>query len=253
MANLRVYFDESYNHRTDKEPDAPLVYTVAGYMAAVGLWNGFEVEWAEALDDANIPFFHMSEFENRLGPFKVWSNEKRIDFLRRLHEIINKYVFKGFATSVILSDYESLTEEQKFAFGEPHICGMINCMKHISKLCDDFDTIDLIDYVFEESVYNGKINKLFGDLPDSDIAGYRIASITFESKNCPPLQAADILAYEVTKEIVRQKTTGNKRPTRKSIMNLAIKGLDELHYMEREHFLDALTSAKQLGRYHGEI
>lgn len=253
MVMLSVYFDESYNQPTSKEPDMPLVYTIGGYLSTVQQWKAFQKEWSKTLKDAGIPFFHMADYESRFGFYKDWSDEKRIEVLQKLHTIINKYVLKGFATSILISDYEGLSAEQKFVFGEPHVCALISCMKHIAVLCDEFDITDRIAYVFENSRFNGRISTTFGNLSDEDNKGYRVGSLTFAQKECMPLQAADILAYEVTKEIARQKNQSNTRHTRKSIKNLAIHGIDELYYMEREHFVEVLTKAKEMGVYNGEI
>ena len=49
MAMLTAYFDESYSHKTLAEPDKPLVYTVAGWVATVEGWRAFRKEWKKAL------------------------------------------------------------------------------------------------------------------------------------------------------------------------------------------------------------
>lgn len=250
---LKVYFDESYNHRTAKEPNAPLVYTVAGYLADDELWSAFEQEWSQALMSVGLPFFHMADYESRLNHYEQWPNEQRVEFLQTLHAIINRHVLKGISTSVLLSDYESLTDEQRYAFGEPHIYALVNCMKTIARLCDEFDHHEPIDYFFENGVFDGRVREFFSTFRRDEIIGYRLGSIDFPSKDCMPLQAADILAYEMTKEMVRSHHANNKRPIRKSIRNLAVQGIDEWFYVEREHFIQSLTIAKELGLYDGEI
>ena len=68
-----------------------------------------------------------------------------------------------------------------------------------------------------------------------------------------PIQASDILAYEVNKEIVRQKSTDNVRTTRLSIKNLAVSRIDEWFYMEKEHFLSSIDFIKKNGLNDGII
>ena len=75
MLMLSAYFDESYNQPTSKDPDAPLVYTVAGYLASVNQWRGYNREWKKALASMGLSSFHMAEFESRIGPYANWSND----------------------------------------------------------------------------------------------------------------------------------------------------------------------------------
>jgi hypothetical protein len=126
-------------------------------------------------------------------------------------------------------------------------------LKHVSKVCDEFDLVQPIDYVFEDgSGFNGKINAFLEEMPNEAKRAYRIGSISFKKKDCLPLNASDILVYEVTKELANQKNN-RKRSTRKSIRNLALSRIDEWIYMETEHFLKMLRDAKELGFYEGEI
>lgn len=254
MVKLAIYFDESYTHRTEKEPDIPRIYTVGGYLSSVQQWTAFQKEWHKTLKKAGIEYFHMANFESRFGIFENWANEKRIDFLQALHKIIHKYVLKGFTTSIVLNDFDDLTAEQKYAFRDnAYVCAFGSCLKHISKVYNEFDLIQSIDYVFEDgSGFNGKINAFVEELPDEAKKAYRIGSISFEKKDCLPLNASDILVYEVTKELANQKNN-RKRPTRKSIRNLALSRIDEWIYMETEHFRKMLMDAKELGFYEGEI
>jgi hypothetical protein len=255
MGIFRAYFDESYNHPTEKEPDIPLVYTVGGYLSSAPQWIAFQRAWGKALKKAEIPYFHMADFESRLGVYQDWSNEKRINFLQTLHKIIHKYVLKGFTTSIVMSDYDNLTKRQKDeVFGEPHMCALFSCLKHIYKLCSELDLNEPIAYVFETNKqYDGLIDRAFGDMPNETRLGYRVGSLSFAQKDCMPLQASDILTYEVTKELANQLYETRNRPIRLSIKNLAVSRIDEWYYMRTEHFLEVLTSMKENGIYDGEI
>lgn len=254
MVMLSVYFDESFNQRTSKEPNLPLVYTVAGYLSSVQQWKAFQREWSKALKSVGIPYFHMTDFESRFGFYKDWSNEKRIHFLQLLHKIIHKYVLKGFAASIVVADYETMTDEQKNVFGDPYICAAISCMKHIGTLCDEFELAEPIAYVFESNKrYDGQLSSLFNSLPDEDRTAYRCGSLTFARKTCLPLQASDILAYEVTKEFARQLDSNNKRAMRLSVKNLAVSRIDDWHHLKKESFEKAITWLKENDLFSEEV
>jgi hypothetical protein len=251
---LTVYFDESYNHLTDKEPKIPLVYTVGGYLSTVQQWIAFESEWSEVLKKENIPYFHMADFESGFSYYKGWSKEKRIRFLQKLHEIIHKYVLKGFVASIVLSDYDKLTAEQKeIVFGEPHMCALFTCMKKIVTMCDDLNLYEPIAFVFENSAYNGQIIDAFDKIPDDEKQRYRVGTVSFAGKEVVPLQASDILSYEVMKGLVRIVDENNSRKPRASILNLAAPRIDEWYYLDKEEFEKVLVNAKKLGLWADEI
>lgn len=253
MVMLSVDFDESYNQRTIKEPDMPLIYTVGGYIAADQQWKAFNKEWDKVLKSAGIKFFHMTDFESRFGDYKEWSNEQRIKILESFYEIIHKYVLKGFTTSVVLEDYNNLSDQHRNIFGEPHLCALFNCMKHIYEMCNEYNFEESIAYSFEfNRNYNSKIMNIFNGLGEQSRKGYRIGSVSFVEKECLPVQASDILVYEVTKEIARQRHKSSKRPTRQSMRHLALPRIDEWFYMDQKEFLKSIQTMKDLGLYNDE-
>ncbi len=106
---LTAYFDESYNHRTEKYPNEPLVYTVGCWLSTAQKWLLFEKKWRLALKKAGVEFFHMTDFEARRGEYGFWSNSKRISVLKELHRIIDKHTIFGCSSSVNCADYNELT------------------------------------------------------------------------------------------------------------------------------------------------
>jgi hypothetical protein len=238
MAFITGYFDESYTH-----PPAALVYTVAGYISAQPQWTKFQKEWRKVLDAEGVEHFHMKDFQACRPPYDEWSKEKRAKFLQGLHKIINKRVMRGFATSVVVNDWNALTDEQKFVFGVPHLCATINCMKHIANWANRINLREPILYVFEKGSNHDKdLRRLFNEsLTEQEGAHYRVERLAFGTKEDSPLQAADIAAYEMTKEISRMFDENNNRPSRASIKNL-ICPLDEWFYMDKEQFNKILAN-----------
>jgi hypothetical protein len=237
MLYQTVYFDESYTH-----PPAPLVYSVGGYVSSYMQWKQFQKEWKLALAQAGVEYFHMVEFQACKPPYDVWSKQKRVRFLQTLHKIIHKRVQRSFASTVIMEDYNRLTEEQKRAFGTPHAYAAVNCMKHIANWCNENNYNAPMAYVFEKgSAHDKEIRKLFEEiLGAGEREFYRVGSFSFaDKKDVLPLQASDILAYEVTKETSRQRDQGTTRLTRKSIKNLHVSRLDMWVYSTAEHFSEA--------------
>lgn len=246
MAMLTLYLDESYSH-----PPAPLVYTVAGYIATVDEWRKFQKEWRGELDRAGIDFFHMAKYEARKKEYEDWSNEKRVEVLRRLHRTIHRRVLTGFAASVVVADYnEVINHNIRRGYGEPHEFAVISCMKYIRTWGNQKGHHEPIAYVLESGSDRQKIvNTVFNHMDEEQRREYRIGSWTFADKrDLNPLQAADILAYEMTKEMCRRLEKSTPRPIRRSMLNLS-KGHPDarLMYADREQLLFILEKSAELG------
>jgi hypothetical protein len=229
---MTAYFDESYSH-------PPRVYTVAGYISSDAKWSEFEKDWQRTLDREYLPPFSMKEFDNPHSKvYGQWESEKKVSFLKELHGHIQKYYQRSFSTGIVITDYEELSNKEKFAFGSPHLCAAINCAKHIGEWADSINLNEPIRYVFEQGTVNDKqLSRLFNDLlSEEQKLQYRIKNCEFGTKILQPLQAADILAVETRKEMSRRLETNKPRGTRKSILNLHVPTLDNWCYMDKAEF-----------------
>ncbi len=209
---LHLYFDKA-----GPNDDIPAV-TVAGVISTPEKWVEFGKKWEEALHEFDeLPFFHMSEYESGIGRYKDW-NERGVKKERfsRLLDIIEEHVMATVGASVSLADCAD-------SFGDPpvataygltalHCSNMIPQYRHLREHPGEQVTYtfeagdrgygklrDGYDLIYEEP-WRRAFNRLSGRLK-------------VEDKNSPPLQAADILAYEGWKQWVR-KHGGDGRPTR---------------------------------------
>lgn len=248
IAHHTAYFDESYTHAPD-----PLVYTIAGYVSSEIEWKKFRKEWRRQLAKENIEYFHMVDFQACKPPYGDWSKEKRIEFLKSLHATIHRRVMRSFATTVNIDDFESLTSKQKEILGNPHVFAAVNCMKMIGFWTAQNVMYDPIAYVFEKgSKYDKQLQKWFNeDLREEDRNFFRIGTFVLSDKvaspmdhrPATPLQAADILAYETTKEVVRRLTPVNPRAIRESIKNLGRVEIDQWLYCEKLSLINSYNDA----------
>lgn len=168
------------------------------------------------------------------------------------HRTIHRRVLTGFAASVVVSDYDELMNPNiREGFGEPHEFAVIACMKHIREWGNARGHHDPIAYVLESgSNRQNIVNRSFQNayMDEEKRREYRIGSWTFADKrDLNPLQAADILAYEMTKEISRRLGKNTTRPVRRSIQNLTKAHLDEWFYYDREQLLFILNKSVELG------
>jgi hypothetical protein len=243
VGDFSLYGDESYSH-----PPEPLVYTIGCYVSTHVQWKTFQKEWRRILDAENIEFFHMVDFQACKPPYGSWSKEKRASFLASLHAVIHKRTLMSFATTADIEDFENLTAEQKEALVNPHVFAAKNCMKAVGVwAARNIINYPLIAYIFEKgSPHDNKLKRLFTEeFTDEDRWFFRMASLAFvDKKIMSPLQAADIVAYESRKEIVRRLDVANPRPARLSGINLGKTNRDVWMYCEKYDFIKSIGDAE---------
>lgn len=257
MAFVTLYCDESYANPN------PTVYTVGGYISTDRLWKKFHKAWIALLKkevgeqwrkvygpDKPI-FFHMTDFDNPYSKiYGDWKHEKKIWFLKELHKIIKKTYIRSFATGVIVADYDELSDEQKYAIGTPHMFVSINCAKQVAGWAERENRQHPIQYVFEKGPNDNKaLQNHFSTLSPEMGLFYRMTEINsfaiMDKRNASPLQASDILALEVRKEMERRLQEPNgRRKMRESIKNLHIPILDEWNFIDKSALLKLFANEK---------
>jgi hypothetical protein len=220
MANFAAYFDESGTH------DSPIL-ALACYIATVEQWAHFLREWDEILKQESLTHFHMSKFEARRGEFAGWDNERRLRVQKRLISIIKRRVNVGIFCAVNLAAYdEFITEWRREGFGSPYNFCVKLCLSLISFWAQKYERKEPIAFVIEHGAgYNGELTASFnGIFANEQMRQYlRLGSLTFvDKKMALPLQAADLLAYEVWKDSSNKflADADKKRPERKSFRSL---------------------------------
>ena len=222
MAKLAAYFDDSGTH------DQSLAVVVGGYLSSAEKWEDFACAWADMLHDAQLTYWHQVEFAQRVKEYTGWTEEKRVEFMRRATGIINDIVIGGVVCGVDSTAFKELSPQFPAPPYTPYaFCAMV-CFKHLEKWAAENFRSDPIDCVFESGTQGrGEISKMVLDLmsdEDGERLSFRIGSVRFEGKKqMLPVQAADILAYEFYLEALNGHVTGELRPTRKSLQGVGPK------------------------------
>lgn len=257
-AVLTAYFDESYNHRTEKYPNEPLVYTVACWLSTGQKWLLFEKKWRLALKTAGIEFFHMTDFEARRGAYESWSNSKRISLLKGLHSIIDKYTIFGFASSVNCADYDELIAPvPRYAdyFGrnyyefDARVC-MLKLKDWLKDWCNQTGYDGTVNYVFADVAKQGSgLDRMFKEvLSDPELKTRFGVSGKWTKglmRDVVQLQAADVVAYELNKRAVDEIKVGKtgQRHIRKSLENMRLSKKFAPLYFNREQMTKWIVSS----------
>jgi hypothetical protein len=146
-----------------------------------------------------------------------------------------------------------MTDEIKAYFGNHHQFVTIGCMKLIAQWHQEQKYTENIAYVFESgSGYDADVMRLLADAMNDERQAeiYRVGSCTIENKrNLFPLQAADIIAYEVTKAHAREVGSDKTRPIRRSVINLRLPCFNEWYYYNKEALLNVINSARERGTF----
>lgn len=217
-----AYLDESGTH------EGSLNVAIAGFVADEDQWQHFDREWSLLLEeyqlDHNPGYFHMVDFESRLGPYSVWENPKRIDFMRKLTGIIKRRVRAGIAASFPEHHLQRMKEAMPSAFPEGYkymTCAQV-CWRNIGNWANAFGHPEVVGSVFEEGAEGqGLVLLAHTDvrMNHPELAKqWHLGDLVFGAKVSPRLQAADFFAYETYKRMIETITDAMRR--RKSVESI---------------------------------
>lgn len=195
---LKAHFDASGG--LDDQP----VCVVAGYVASLESWtNSFEGPWARALKENDLTFFHMTDYAACKGAFEGWeySPRRREERFLGFVDIILSTVRFGMASGITMQTFDKYKDRLKDSMGIEYawqLCALRcvlqlfnwrNVGKHAERIALAFENGDL-GYENMEFAVKQFAREFTGDFEPS-------APIVVGSKtDLPPLQSADILAWE---------------------------------------------------------
>jgi hypothetical protein len=223
---VQVYFDDSGTGANDS------VVVVAGYIASLLQWQRFDQEWRSLLSEFGVRVMHRAELENFRGEFVGWTPAKRDVFVQKAQRIIRRRTYVAIGIAVIKSDFEKIIPEtlKRFYGGAYGFCAIL-CLARAKRWFDKAKQKDPIDWVFEAGTAgSGQI----GHLLDAIYAkvemrnDFRLGRWTFAGKDVVPLQAADVIAYEIFKHAVNRAVTQPRRKVRLSLQHL-VRSQDDEH------------------------
>ena len=194
---LKIYLDETGHV---KDPNAPIV-GMAGCIASLSAWEQFESEWTTALQDFGVTELHMKHFAHFRGEFSGWTEDRRQQLLARLLPIIEMRIDTWVGALLPISQFTELSDEQKLRLRDPYFICLQDCLHAAIIFVDSNyprENLEVVVAMHEEYAWDsyGCVIGCAHQLP----GGERIESVTAASpKKVRPLQAADLLAYELTK------------------------------------------------------
>jgi hypothetical protein len=210
---LRAYMDDSGTH------DGSDYCLIAGYWDSINEWGRFERAWNSVLADFGVLEFHGKTFwprpnGKRLGEFKDWNDEHHHQFIDSLLTVIQTHKIYPFGFGVLTKEWAKVPIHLQRVYSGYHYAAAINDKRlkaiylavsslfvHLSRYCRRGKSMHFFmdrDRRIASQVLEC-FSKLQSEARKDDIEQYsQMGSITFaDSHESGPLQAADLLAYEL--------------------------------------------------------
>ena len=228
---IESYLDESGIHGDAK------ICVVAGYYGTHAAWRKFEGEWRVILRKYGLEShgFHAKEFwghknGKRVPPYDGWTDEKASSFIDSLVQTITRNRIFPVGNAIIVGEWNALSLDQRrslsgaeFKNGRFVSSGSPNKPYYIPFLFCVYNSVNHSGTTEKVHFFAG-LDKDFskyavvlyqGILKDERIlVRDLLGNIDFPlSKDTPPLQAADLLAYQLYQHnLVRFHRSTTKSP-----------------------------------------
>ena len=224
---FRGYIDESGDHQ---------FFTLSCLMAKADDWVLIEADWLKILADKNaelrkagrqeISRFHTSDCSSRKGDFEGWSVPEQIELVKQLLDIFHVHVTAFVASTFPIRDFKEVFPQ----------CAD-NPYQQMYGFLTKFIMLEMIDLIegggngpnlpvnfalFHDRNDHGSdmlsaFNHIMDVDPTFDKQRYFSSLTSTGWESCVPLQAADLIAYEMFKGI-ENMSAGRK--ARKSLQTL---------------------------------
>ncbi|MGC2742831.1 MAG: hypothetical protein WA672_06565 [Candidatus Angelobacter sp.] len=239
MLNLHSYTDEGGH---EDEPNR-LYLGLAGFVAPAGNWDVFSAEWLDVLDKAGLKEpFTMKHFAHFKGQFANWNESSRQTLMARLIEIIRATNATPIGAVISLSDYQTLTASQQAALREPFYVVFQFCTRiaAIEATIEPPEETVAMTYAYNSEygvTFAGKAEQLWHKIKSKFQHGSRMRSYACGTPlELPQLQAADLLAYELTRdfESIRKRPNLGMRWPLKQILRMCKIPKPQIMFFDRK-------------------
>jgi hypothetical protein len=194
---LKAFIDDSGSGDTK-------YFVMAGYLGTVSAWECFDERWRAVLDDdPKIPYFHAVEARS-LRPDGVWAGiteQERDAKIDRFVEVIQSVDIQAVYVRLKQSDYNEIFKGKvPEKWDSPYYC-LFSSFVSLSGLvlAEQFGAEGPIEFVFDNhEKYKRHGQEFYDGTRVFLIRDQTAPNIHFrDDKDFPPLQAADLLAWQV--------------------------------------------------------
>jgi hypothetical protein len=214
MFELEIYFDDS-----GTDGGTP-VAVAACYVSSKEQWGQFVKSWDKVRVDEGFDVFHMAEFvakaEAGHKPFCDWDNTKKERVYGKLASIVNTRARMGFAIAVpkkpfdrfVFPEFKELYAKDHYTWAVKSVLGLVENWR------EKFGITIPMQYVFDRGTLGQQqINDIWIQFEQIKSAEQKYGivprGVMFQDdKVFKPLQAADILAWQMQNHLRRTALIG---------------------------------------------
>lgn len=195
MAMLTTAFDAS-----GSESDRACL-AVAGFISTADDWIEFSRKWTARLERDSLPYFHMAEFSGTYSKhYDGWSKTRREDLMGDLIGLVQSFAYRKFGTCVVhqyLKDGLSPELKERFLLNAYPLAGR-KCAGEVRRWVSREFRNSPYKLIFEDGdLHKGKlVDRLCADGFPSPVFEAKVTKDPARPAFIP-LQAADILAFEI--------------------------------------------------------
>lgn len=202
MAILRAYFDDS----GDEDDPQILATSLCGYIGKLDNWQYFEDEWQKTLKKHDVPYLHMKEFAHFKKHFAKYKEDiaGRDSLLIDLIKVIQDSHLEGITTSVDLNDLRDFNQgNTNDELVNGYSLNLYTAMWIISNCWPKTNIeifLDKTNDVHKKIDIATKYAKADKNYHDDGYLHIFPLNKQLSFIDILPLQAADLIAYEVRKD-----------------------------------------------------
>ncbi len=208
---LYAFLDETGHSKDERQK----FNGMAGLVAPAPYWIVLEMKWTKTLKDFHLPYFHMKDFAHGKRAFQGWSEEARQILYNRLLRHVKTARPLPIGSILFMEDYNSLTAAERAVFGDPYHIGFVTILIQLTALASEtlLPGQKIVPVFSSQEEFKSNALKFYEILyRRKELRTWIDYPIFRDMRNCTPLQAADIVAYELYKEFERKLFRPNMVP-----------------------------------------
>ncbi len=198
-----AYFDESGDEAM------PGYFGVAGFAGPEHQWRLFDELWKMALEQTGAPYLHMREFAHSVEAFAGWRQDhtRREQLMAGVVTAILTSELSAVGSALRVDDFNSLTEAERQGCVSPYYCCLQDVLWGFALMTmDENPPVEMHITGDRNEEREDKAKKLHRALRGTGgfFANFSEELHYADMRQTFGLQAADLLAYEMVKELRNQ-------------------------------------------------
>jgi len=210
LAVLQAFLDDSGR---GKETDSK-VFVIAGYAGPMESFSSFADEWQALLrENPALEYLKGKEANSLTGQFSGWTETERTARVLRFIDLIRKFGLIALSFAVPYREFNEILREPKGIMRYPYPVAFATMVAWLMTSAVQKSELEQIELIFDQGMIGREraIQAAYEGIKGSlskEMLGLLAGRPRFEDdKRYLPLQAADLLAWNVRRDCAEQLTT----------------------------------------------